>query len=56
MVQKNTMFALSYGELAIVLFIFVLVWGAAVLPKLGERIGVSLARSRLRGRASGKEG
>jgi Sec-independent protein translocase protein TatA len=32
------MFALSGGELAIVLFIFALVWGAAVLPRLGERI------------------
>jgi Sec-independent protein translocase protein TatA len=34
------MFALSGGELAIVLFIFALVWGAVVLPRLGERIAV----------------
>jgi Sec-independent protein translocase protein TatA len=38
------MFAMSRGELAIVLFIFALVWGAAVLPRLGERIALSRAR------------
>ena len=34
------MFAMSRGELAIVLFIFGLVWGAAVLPRVGERIAL----------------
>lgn len=32
------MFALTRGELAMVLFIFALVWGAGVLPRLGERL------------------
>jgi Sec-independent protein translocase protein TatA len=38
------MFALSHGELAICVFIFLLVWGAGVLPKVGERVSVWLAR------------
>ena len=32
------MFALTRGDLAMVLFIFALVWGAGVLPRLGERL------------------
>jgi Sec-independent protein translocase protein TatA len=44
------MFALSRGELAIVAFIFALVWGAGALPRLGERLGGRLARRR--GRSS----
>jgi len=41
------MFALSGGELAIVLFIFALVWGAVMLPRLFERIALlRLRRSR----------
>jgi Sec-independent protein translocase protein TatA len=33
------MFALTGGELAMVVFIFALVWGAGLLPRLGERVG-----------------
>jgi Sec-independent protein translocase protein TatA len=44
------MFAVSRGELAIVLFIFTLVWGAAVLPRLGERIALLTLRRRREGR------
>ncbi len=41
------MFALSGGELAIVVFIFALVWGAVMLPRALERIAVmNLRRSR----------
>jgi Sec-independent protein translocase protein TatA len=41
------MFALTGGELSIVLFIFALVWGAAMLPRVLERVAVlSLRRSR----------
>lgn len=43
------MFALSWGELAIVLFIFALVWSARVLPRLGERLGARFAGKRPRG-------
>jgi hypothetical protein len=40
----NAMFALTHGELAIVTFLFALVWGAGLLPRLGERIAARLAR------------
>ncbi|MGD0675971.1 MAG: twin-arginine translocase TatA/TatE family subunit [Polyangiaceae bacterium] len=40
------MVTLSRGELAIVLFIFVLVWGAGVLPKVGAALGERMARGR----------
>jgi Sec-independent protein translocase protein TatA len=40
------MFALTGGELAIVAFIFALVWGSGVLPRLGERLGVRYAERR----------
>lgn len=33
------MFALTGGELAMVSFLFALVWGAGLLPRLGERLG-----------------
>ncbi|MDP9001491.1 MAG: hypothetical protein M3O46_15425 [Myxococcota bacterium] len=33
------MFALTPGELAIVLFLFALIWGAGLLPRLGARLG-----------------
>jgi hypothetical protein len=36
------MFALTRGEVAIVAFIFALVWGAGYLPRLGERLGARL--------------
>jgi hypothetical protein len=42
------MLAPSYGELAMVVFIFGLVWGAAVLPRLGERIAGRRAERRAR--------
>jgi hypothetical protein len=38
----------SYGELAMVVFIFGLVWSAAVLPRIGERIAVRRAERRAR--------
>jgi hypothetical protein len=38
------MFALTPGELAMVLFLFVLVWGAVLVPKLGEHIAVRWLR------------
>ena len=38
------MFAVSRGELVLVAFIFALVWGAGVLPRLGARLGVRWAR------------
>jgi Sec-independent protein translocase protein TatA len=45
------MFALTRGEIAIVAFIFALVWGARFLPQLGERLGARLysRRSSTRG-------
>jgi Sec-independent protein translocase protein TatA len=46
MVQDKRMFALSGGEIAIVAFIFALVWGAGVLPRLGERLGERYAGRR----------
>jgi Sec-independent protein translocase protein TatA len=36
------MFAVSRGELVLVAFIFALVWGAGVLPRVGERLGARL--------------
>jgi len=42
------MFSLSGGELAMVLFIFALILCAGILPRLGERMGVRLARQRAR--------
>ncbi len=49
------MFALTRGELAIVVFIFALVWGASVLPRVGERVGAWWAL-RSRGLRSGQPG
>ena len=34
------MFGMTRGEIALVAFIFALVYGAIVLPRLAERIGV----------------
>ncbi len=39
------MFALTRGELAMVAFLFALVWGAGLLPRLGEWIGERSARA-----------
>jgi len=44
------MFALTGGEIALVTFLFALVWGAGVLPRLGERLGGRFAQ---RGRDPG---
>jgi Sec-independent protein translocase protein TatA len=49
----GSMFALSRGELAIVLFIFALVWGAGELPRLGEALGARFAMKRGRDRRDG---
>jgi hypothetical protein len=38
------MLSLTRGELAIVLFLFVLTWGAGLLPRLGEWMGERSAR------------
>ena len=40
------MFVPTRGELAIVAFIFLLVWGAGVLPKLGAQFAEIVARRR----------
>jgi hypothetical protein len=45
------MFALSAGELTMVAFIFVLIWSAGVLPRLGERLAMrQVARRGVAGR------
>ncbi len=48
MIQVEAMFALTRGELALVIFLFALVWGAGWLPRWGERLGERFA-SRARG-------
>jgi len=35
---------MTSGELGLVLFIFVLTWGAGLLPRLAERLGERSAR------------
>jgi hypothetical protein len=47
------MFALTGGEVALVAFLFALVWGAGWLPRVGERLGERFAR---RGRGPGDGG
>jgi Sec-independent protein translocase protein TatA len=42
------MFAVSRGELVLVVFIFALVWSAGVLPRLGERLGSRFSANRQR--------
>jgi Sec-independent protein translocase protein TatA len=46
------MFALTHGELAIVAFLFVLVWGAVLLPRFGEYVGARLSKRMRSGRQS----
>jgi Sec-independent protein translocase protein TatA len=41
------MLSLTNGEIALILFIFALTWGAGWLPRVGERLG---ERSATRGR------
>jgi Sec-independent protein translocase protein TatA len=50
------MFALTGGELAMVLFLFALVWGAGLLPRLGERLGERFGSRPGQGRGSGDGG
>src|SRR5260370_22861640 len=45
---NEEMFALGKGELAIALFIFVLVWVAGVLPEAAERLAGRTAANRAR--------
>jgi len=40
------LFGMTRGEIGLVLFIFALVLGAGLLPKLGERAGAWLAKRR----------
>jgi Sec-independent protein translocase protein TatA len=44
------MFALTRGELAMVVFLFVLVLGAVLLPRLGEYVGARLSKRARSGR------
>ncbi len=39
-------FGMTHGELGLVVFIFALVYGAQVVPKIGERVGTWMARKR----------
>jgi hypothetical protein len=39
------MFSLTHGELAMVAFLFALVWGAGLLPRLGEWLGERWSRA-----------
>jgi Sec-independent protein translocase protein TatA len=48
------MFGMTGGEIAIVLFIFALVWGAGVLPRLGEYLGDQAAAKRKPGPREGR--
>jgi len=47
------MFALTGGELVMVLLIFTIIWCAGGLPRLGERIATRLAEQRERPRGGG---
>jgi hypothetical protein len=47
------MFALSRGELAMVLFIFLLIWSSGFLPRLGEKLGERFADDRAPGSREG---
>lgn len=45
MVEESRMiFGMTHGELGLVAFIFALVYGAQVVPKVGERVGAWFAR------------
>jgi hypothetical protein len=41
---KEAVFALTGGEIALIAFLFALVWGAGLLPRLGERLGERFAK------------
>jgi hypothetical protein len=40
---------MTRGELGLVLFLFALIWGAGLLPRLGERLGERWGSKRDRG-------
>jgi Sec-independent protein translocase protein TatA len=40
------LFGMTRGEIGLVIFIFALVLGAGILPRLGERAGAWLSRKR----------
>jgi hypothetical protein len=44
--DEATMVELTRGELAMVVFIFLLVYGGLVLPRFGAKLGARLARGR----------
>jgi len=53
---SRAMFALTGGELAMVSFLFALVWGAGLLPRLGERLGERFGGASGQGRGSSDGG
>ena len=44
MTQGGLVFGMTYGELGLVVFIFLLVYVAQWVPKAGERLGAWLSR------------
>jgi hypothetical protein len=40
---------MTRGELGLVIFLFALIWGAGVLPGIGERLGARWGKKRERG-------
>jgi Sec-independent protein translocase protein TatA len=42
------MLGMTRGEIGLVLFVFFLVWGAQIVPRLGERISVWVAEKKKR--------
>ncbi len=45
------LFGMTQGEIALTAFIFLLIEGAVLLPRLGERLGLFLARRARAGEA-----
>jgi Sec-independent protein translocase protein TatA len=39
-------FGMTRGEIGLVLFIFALIYGAGLLPRVGEKLGAWLARTK----------
>ncbi len=48
-------FGMTRGEIGLTAFVFALVYGAALLPRLGERVGVFLITRRAKARPSDGE-
>jgi hypothetical protein len=46
---------MTRGEIGLTAFVFALVYGAALLPRLGERLGVLFATRRTKNRPSDGE-